>query len=87
MGAKIKFHYNYLGLYVSETQKKILNTLYGCETTVIFSLKIESVPKIIVFDLKNYGEKWSRKNHFEIPPRRKMVVFDTEFVVFGNFLK
>ena len=30
---------------------------------------------------KNDGEKWSRKNHFEIPPCGKTVIFVTEFEI------
>ena len=33
-------------------------------TTIVFSLKMESVSK----KTKNDGEKWSRKSIFEIPP-------------------
>ena len=36
---------------------------------------------------KNDGEKWSRKNYFEIPPCGKIVIFITEFVILGIFLK
>ena len=35
----------------------------------------------------NDGEKWSRKIYFEIPPCGKMVIFITEFVILGNFMK
>ena len=31
---------------------------------------------------KNYGEKWSRKIYFEVPPCGKIVIFVTEFVIF-----
>ena len=73
---------DYVSKHISERQKRIPNSLYGCETTVVFTLKIESVPKNIVFGLKNDGEKWSRKIYFEIPPCGKMVIFVTEFVIF-----
>ena len=33
---------------------------------------------------KNDGKKWSRKNHFKIPPCGKMVIFITEFVILGK---
>ena len=32
---------------------------------------------------KNDGEKWSRKNIFEIPPCAHYVIFITEFVLLG----
>ena len=35
---------------------------------------------------KNYGEKWSRRIYFEIPPCWKMVNFVTEFVILGKNL-
>ena len=31
---------------------KAINTLYGCEANIVFTLKIESVPKNIIFGLK-----------------------------------
>ena len=36
--------------------------------------------------LKNYGEKWSRKIYFEIPPCGKLVNFVTELVILGKNL-
>ena len=36
---------------------------------------------------KNDGEKWSRKIYFEISPCGKMVIFITEFVILGTFMK
>ena len=36
---------------------------------------------------KNDGEKWSRKIYFEIPPCGKIVIFITEFVILGTFMK
>ena len=35
---------------------------------MVYVLKMEYVPKINIFWPKNDGEKWSRKNIFEIPP-------------------
>ena len=37
---------------------------------------MESVPK-----------NWSRKIYFEIPSRGKIVIFITEFVIWGTFMK
>ena len=62
-----------------------VNTLYGCKTTIVFTLKMESVPKItILIWPKNDGEKWFRKIYFEIPPCGKMVIFVTEFEKSGK---
>ena len=36
---------------------------------------------------KNDGEKWSRKIYFEIPPCGNIVIFITEFVILGTFMK
>ena len=36
---------------------------------------------------KNDGEKWCRIKYFEIPPWGKIVVFITEFVILGTFMK
>ena len=36
---------------------------------------------------KNDREKWSRKFYFEIPSCGKIVVFITEFVILGTFMK
>jgi len=36
---------------------------------------------------KNDVEKWSTQIHFEIPPCGKMVIFITEFVILGAFMK
>ena len=55
---------DYVSKDISERQKKILNSLYGCETTVAFTLKIESVPKNIVFGLKNKYFFLDQKGYF-----------------------
>ena len=36
---------------------------------------------------KNDGGKWSRKIYFEIPPCGKIIIFITEFVILGTFMK
>ena len=36
---------------------------------------------------KNDGEKWPRKNYFEIPQCGKIVIFIIEFVILGTFMK
>ena len=53
-------------------------THYSRYSNVVFTLN---------FWPKNDGEKWSRKNYFEIPPCGKMVIFITEFVILGPFMK
>ena len=53
----------------------------------MFTLKMKSVSKNTTFGLYNYGEKLSRKIHFEIPPCGKIVIFITEFVILGTFMK
>ena len=37
--------------------------------------------EILSFLPKNDGEKWSRKNNFEIPPCAHNVIFITEFIL------
>ena len=44
-----------------------------------FTLKMESVFKD--------GEKWYRKIYFQIPPCRMIIIFITEFVILGTFMK
>ena len=51
------------------------------------TLKMESVSKNAIFWPKNDGEKWSKKIYFEIPPCGKIVIFITEFVILGTFMK
>ena len=36
---------------------------------------------------KNDGKKWFRKIYFENPPYGKIVIFITEFVILGTFMK
>ena len=33
-------------------RSSLVYTLYGCKTTIVFTLKMESVPKITIFGLK-----------------------------------
>ena len=40
-----------------------------------------------IFWPKNDGEKWSKKNYFEIPPSGKIIIFVTEFVILGPLMK
>ena len=50
----------------------------------VYVLKMEYIryiPKINVFCTKNDGEKWYRKNIFEIPPCTHHVIFITESVL------
>ena len=46
----------------------LINTSYLTDSYIVFTLKMESVSKNTIFQPKNDGEKWSRKNYFEIPP-------------------
>ena len=41
----------------------------------------------LTFWPKNDDEKWYRKIYFEIPPCGKVVIFITEFVTLGTFMK
>ena len=59
----------------------MLNTSYLTDSYIVFTLKLESGSKITILGLKKVGEKWSRKNYFEIPPCGKMVIFVTEFEI------
>ena len=57
------------------------------ESTLGFTLKMESVFKKYHFWLRNDGEKWSRKICFDIPPRRNIDIFITEFLILGTFMQ
>jgi hypothetical protein len=63
-----------------------LNRSYLTDSFIVFTLKMESIQKYN-FLSKNDGEKWSRKNYFEIPPCGKMVIFVTKFVILNTFIK
>ena len=66
-----------------------IKTSYLTDSYIGFILKMESVSKS-KFWSKNDGElreKWSRKKYFEIPPCRKTIIFITEFVTFGTFMR
>ena len=65
----------------------LINTSYLTDSYIGFILKMESVTKNTIFGLKNEGEKWPRKIYFEIPPCGKIVIFITEFVILGSFMK
>ena len=64
-----------------------LNTQYATDSTLLCPVKMEYGPEIKYFRPKNDDEKWSRKNYFEMPPCRKMVIFITEFVILDTFIK
>ena len=64
----------------------ILNTSYLAESYIAFTLKMESVTKITIFGLKMMVKRGG-KIYFEIPPCGKMVIFITEFVILGTFMK
>ena len=52
---------------------RALNTSYLTDSYIGFTLKMESVFKKLHFWPKNDGEKWSRKNIFEIPPCERLL--------------
>jgi hypothetical protein len=63
-------------------QKSVLNKSYLTDLYIVFTLKMESVPKIIIFGLKmmvRTSQKWSRKNIFEIPPWRSKTLWRFQF--------
>ena len=64
-----------------------INKSYLTDSLIGFTFKMESVTKNTIFWPKNVGEKWSRKFNFEIPPCGKIVIFHTEFVILGTFMK
>ena len=74
-----------LDLHIFYTNCSEINTSYLTDSYIGFTLKMESVSKN--FWPKNDGEKWSRKKYFEIPPCAKIVIFITEFVILGTFMK
>ena len=67
---------------------KYINTSYLTDSYIGFTVKMEPVNnQKHHFWPKNVGEKWSRKINFEIPPCGKIVIFITEFVILGTFMK
>ena len=69
-------------------KSQCFNTSYLTDAYIDFTLKMESVSKNTIFGLKMMvTEKWSRKIYFEIPPCGKIVIFITEFVILGTFMK
>ena len=63
-----------------------INTSYSTDSYIVFTFKMESVSKNTIFGLKMMV-KWSRKNLFVILPCGKIVIFITEFVILGTFIK
>ena len=59
---------------------------YLTDSYITFTLKMESHQKYHFWP-KNEGEKWSGKIYFEIPLRGKIIIFTTEFVILGTFMK
>ena len=44
----------------------LTNTLYGCETNIVFTVKMESVPKYIIFDLQTMVKSGLEKNILKV---------------------
>ena len=62
------WQYQPIALFNLKIDKYSFNTSYLTDSRIVFTLKMESVSKMTIFLSKNDGEKWSRKNLFEIPP-------------------
>ena len=62
------------------------NTSYLTDSYIGFILKMKSVSKYTIFGLKMMV-KSGLENFLEIPPCRKIVIFITEFVNMGTFMK
>ena len=56
-------------------ENQLFKTQYMTNLTIVCPVKFQH------FWPKNDGEKWSRKNIFEIPPYAHHVIFITEFVL------
>ena len=73
------------------TISKHQNYLTNCTVAMLFNHHFYPQNGICIqkcnFWPKNVGEKWSRKIYFEIPPCGKIVIFITEFVFWGTFMK
>ena len=59
--------------------KLLINKSYLTDSYIVFTLEIESVSKKYSFWPKNDGEKWSRKNIFEIPPSHFLIIHFTYY--------
>ena len=64
-----------------------LNTSYLTDSYIGFTLKMESVSINTIFGLKIMVKSGLEKFIFEIPPCGKIVIFITEFVILGTFMK
>ena len=62
-----------------------LNTSYLTDSYIVFTFKMESVFKNTIFGLKMMVK--SGLETFEIPPCGKIVIFITEYVILGTFMK
>ena len=65
----------------------LLNTSYLTDSYIIFTLQNGICIQKYHFWPKNDGEKWSGKNYFKIPPCGKLVIFITQLVILGTFMK
>ena len=63
------------------------NMSYLTDSYIGFNLKMESVSKNTIFGLKMMVKSGLEKKYFEIPPCGKIVIFITEFVILGTFMK
>ena len=66
-------------LKLIQHREKKINTSYLTDSYIVFTLKMESVSKITIFGLKIDGEKWSRKNIFEIPQSHFLIIHFTYY--------
>ena len=67
-------------IHFSRNRCSFINTLYGCKTTIVFTLKMKSVTRNTISGLKMMVKSGLR-NYFEIPTCWKMV---TKFVNLGK---
>ena len=65
-------------IYITYSEKATIffaksPTYYLTDPYIVFTLKMESQPKSIIFSLKmTMKSEWSRKNYFEIPSYEKL---------------
>jgi len=60
-----------------------LSTQYGCFSTFVYMVKMESVPDITIFGPKMIVISGLELYFFEIPPCWKKVIFVNDFLVVG----
>ena len=64
-----------------------INTSYLTDSYTVFTLKMESVTKNTIFGLKMMVKSGLEKFILKSPPCEKIVIFITEFVILGTFMK